>query len=208
MDEFMKIRGFCIPPDHHEAKYEHLQDKFSIQRPFIMQHSSWRLFEDCKPVFSDANMALDLLYDTKESGYVIIVSVRNTSQHSVGRADIEKLMNTGAQIYHTILILSRLCINQRTLYDLCTMFAKPKKNCFFGEILYWHEVLIPKLNCRLVPTYRVLTESEVKEKETATCTSRVNFPPFFPNDAIVRYLGFRIGDVVYSNDTKMYRLVG
>ncbi len=201
MEAFLKVRGYTIPKLTDQKKHAFIREQFQLEQTHSERYS-WRLFADIEPVYVDNRMAVDLICHGEED--IIIVSMDYKSQQKIGKAEISNLMTRAAVTAHTILILNSLSAQAKALTD----FMKVKKGQFVGEILHWHEILIPKLLSRKVPRYQVLTEAEIVEVEKKTQTSRVKFTPFFPSDKIVRYIGFRLGQVVYSMDTKLYRYVG
>ena len=75
------------------------------------------------------------------------------------------------------------------------------------EVLSLSEIKIPKMESRLVPRYRILTEEEIVAAEKKRCTTRLRFLPMFREDAIARYMGYPEGTVLLNTDSQELRLV-
>ncbi len=209
MNIFLQVRGFKLPIQTNK-KFAQLRRKFfgTDQDEYIPPADAWRLFDQTESMFSDVNMSLDVVFNDQMQKDVLFISIRNKSSITIGKLNISELMDFGTEQMHTILLINRAAVQPKIISDLSLLYARPRKDCFIGELLYWHEILIPKIKCNKVPRYTILTKTEVIEQEQKHAAQKTKFLPFAPSDPIVRYLGFRIGDVICAEDTREYRLVG
>ena len=75
------------------------------------------------------------------------------------------------------------------------------------EVVNRSDVEFDKCRNILVPTYRKLTEREVADLLKKHAVKKEQLPSMLRSDAMARYLGFQVGDVVLAVETTTYRLV-
>ena len=65
------------------------------------------------------------------------------------------------------------------------------------SILSINDISVPRTRNKLVSQYHILNEEEIKRVEHKYSSTRENFPKLItPIDPIVRYLGFKVGQVI------------
>lgn len=106
---------------------------------------------------------------------------------AVGKNEISQYCSHLSDLDHVILIADAVSF-QAVDYM--------KQSSFYWEILSYHDTSCDKMEHRLVPLYKILSETEIKNIEKKY-GSRDKFPKMVVGlDAIARFMDFRLGDVV------------
>lgn len=85
-------------------------------------------------------------------------------------------------------------------------FARPSGEGIV-EFFSHDDISVDKLQSRLVPRYKVLSEEDICVLETRLKLSRHKLPIMLQTDAMSHYLGFRKNNVIMAIDYNTFRIV-
>lgn len=136
-------------------------------------------------------------------GSQLFLFVRNMMSSKLKQNEVYALCNDFAPLANCILFCSKL--PQQTVLTCVQAAAKIGRSF---EVLNLSEVRFDKLSSRSVPKMLLLNEADIVDLETRLKRSRHKFPKLrLSCEATVRYLGLKVGMVVYEPRNLMYRLV-
>jgi DNA-directed RNA polymerase subunit H (RpoH/RPB5) len=87
-----------------------------------------------------------------------------------------------------------------------TEFARPSREGI-AEFFSHDDISVDKLQSRLVPRYKVLSEEDICVLEKRLKLSRHKLPIMLRADAMCHYLGFRKNNVIMAIDYNTFRIV-
>ena len=135
-----------------------------------------------------------------ESQHCCSVIVVDPIESTLGKLEVVKLLELTADVAHLLIITNNLSTQGLgVLHGLSTTKRI--------EILTSGDILLDKYNNRLVPRYKVLSESEIQYLEQRLKLKRTQFPIMCKHDAMSKYLGFTVGQVVGAMELQTYRYV-
>jgi len=137
-------------------------------------------------------------------GRQLFLFVRNYTPTKFKKKDLFALCNDFVPLADCVLFSSRLP-PQSSL--TCLQTAVKHKHGF--EMLHLPEARYDKLKNRGVPKCLLFNDADIKRAEKTYGRSRTRFPKIrlSYHDAMARYLGWKVGMVIYEPRSQIYRLV-
>lgn len=217
MEQFFKARGYTLVTNENKEMYSHIQvDLTGIHDIFIKNPKKKPLRDPNiqsdlpNPIMDllDQSIFVHLLVNDNKPILFLLTGYNNARHPSLGKAEIEAILNFCCKKAHTILVIHDVSAQAKTLVEQMWSFSKDDFGPFIGEILTFKELLIAKLNSCYTSTYQVLNEEDIKQLESDRCGSRINlFLPMDPSDSMRKYFGFQKGQAIYCKDNHNYRMV-
>ncbi len=117
---------------------------------------------------------------------------------SLGKGYVSTIFDLTTFFEHIIICSDGVSIHAKQA------FVKLKTRIEFFDPI---DVRLDILQSRLVPRYQILSECEILELESSYMVTRDKFPIMKSSDAIAKYLGFQVNDVVHALEYDIFRIV-
>lgn len=120
-----------------------------------------------------------------------------TSDQSVGKAEVLKIISFAENIKHFILFSQNISLQANNILQ--------KLSGVFAETLNNNDICFDKCKSKLVCSYKILSKQEEHDLLKKKCLTKEQLPKMLRNDPMARYLGFPAESLVLAIETGNYR---
>jgi len=142
--------------------------------------------------------------------YLVEFRCENVCKSTIGKVtNFSKQIKANKHLFVCFLVKS-VSIYAKNLLLKCSEWTHYEKSLScIHEVLRWEDILLDKMNNISVPTYYVLSESEIKQMEKRRKLKRENLKKMIAaRDPIAVYMGYRHGTVLATEQAGIdYRYV-
>lgn len=194
MDHFLIVRGLSLVPKHQILlKYKKLRESVHIDNAELNY-----------PLGSVLNENAHIyVVENQLKQQIFLILVKRDNQIAYGKKILQDLLFKLQHLAPSIVILNFLSAQAQSLQKTSDTSKHHVQLCLRDQ------VVASKLKSRMVNSYQILEEDEIKQVEKDYQTTRDHFPYMFETDPIAIYLGLKKDQVIKSVGTKdiKYRLV-